>query len=202
MTSFRRRGVPYSGWTSHSKERNRMGLTADTTPAAKPGPFDRLLGVFTEVHPGEGARAVTMLVTIFVILVSYYILKTVREPLILTTDVPEWLKALGIAGPAEVKTYAAAGQALVLMAFVPAYSAFASRVDRMRAGLRRHGVLRGEHRALRAGGARGRRSHRRLLSTSGSACSACRSSRSSGRTRTTSTPRTPATASFPSSPSA
>ena len=45
---------------------------------------------------------------------------------------PDWLKALGIAGPAEVKTYAAAGQALVLMGFVPAYSWFASRVDRMK----------------------------------------------------------------------
>ena len=93
-----------------------MGVTADPTTAAKPGPFDRLLGVFTEVHPGEGARAVTMLVNIFLILVSYYIIKTVREPLILTTDVPGWLQALGIAGPAEVKTYAAAGQALVLEA--------------------------------------------------------------------------------------
>ena len=109
-----------------------MGVTAETTPAAKPGLFDRLLGVFTEVHPGEGARAVTMLVNIFLILVCYYIIKTVREPLILTTDVPDWLKALGISGPAEVKTYAAAGQALVLMGFVPAYSWFASRVDRMK----------------------------------------------------------------------
>jgi AAA family ATP:ADP antiporter len=109
-----------------------MSATAETTPAAKPGPFDRLLGLFTEVHPGEGARAATMLVNIFLILVCYYIIKTGREPLILTTDVPEWLKALGIAGPAEVKTYAAAGQALVLMAFVPAYSWFASRVDRMK----------------------------------------------------------------------
>ena len=73
-----------------------------------------------------------MLANIFLILVSYYILKTVREPLILTTDVPEWLQALGIKGPAEVKTYASAGQALMLMGFVPAYSWFASRVDRMK----------------------------------------------------------------------
>ena len=109
-----------------------MGVTAEPTTAARPGPFDRLLGVFTEVHPGEGARAVIMLANIFLILVSYYIIKTVREPLILTTDVPGWLEALGIAGPAEVKTYAAAGQALLLMGFVPAYSAFASRVDRMK----------------------------------------------------------------------
>ena len=49
-----------------------------------------------------------------------------------TTAVPEWLRQLGVSGPAEVKTYAAAGQALVLMGFVPAYSWFASRVDRMK----------------------------------------------------------------------
>jgi AAA family ATP:ADP antiporter len=94
--------------------------------------MDRLLGRFTEVHPGEGPRAVVMLVNIFLLLVSYYIIKTVREPLILTTEVPEWLKAAGIADAAEVKTYAAAAQALTLMAFVPAYSWFASRVDRMK----------------------------------------------------------------------
>jgi len=93
---------------------------------------DRVLGLFSDVRPGEGARALTMLLNIFLILVCYYIIKTVREPLILTTAVPEWLRQLGIAGPAEVKTYAAAGQALVLMGFVPAYSWFASRVDRMK----------------------------------------------------------------------
>jgi AAA family ATP:ADP antiporter len=72
-----------------------------------------------------------MLVNVFLILVSYYVIKTVREPLILGTEVPGFLQALGIKGAAEVKTFAAAGQALVLMAFVPAYSWFASRVDRM-----------------------------------------------------------------------
>jgi AAA family ATP:ADP antiporter len=109
-----------------------MGEISRTKPAAQPGPCDRLLGLFTTVHPGEGTRAVLMLVTIFLILVCYYIIKTVREPLILTTAVPSWLQAVGIAGPAEVKTYAAAGQALLLMGFVPAYSWFASRVDRMK----------------------------------------------------------------------
>ncbi len=91
-----------------------------------------MLGLFSDVRPGEGARAVTMLLNIFLILVCYYIIKTVREPLILTTAVPEWLKRIGVSGPAEVKTYASAGQALVLMGFVPAYSWFASRVDRMK----------------------------------------------------------------------
>jgi ATP:ADP antiporter, AAA family len=106
--------------------------TTDRGGQARPGAFDRLLGFFTEVRPGEGLRALLMLANVFLILVCYYIIKTVREPLILTTDVPDWLKSLGILGPAEVKTYAAAGQALVLMGFVPAYSWFASRVDRMK----------------------------------------------------------------------
>ena len=107
--------------------------TTDASPApGRPGPLDRLLGLFSEVHPGEGARALLMLVNVFLILVSYYVIKTVREPLILGTEVPGFLQALGIHGAAEVKTFAAAGQALVLMAFVPAYSWFASRVDRMK----------------------------------------------------------------------
>jgi AAA family ATP:ADP antiporter len=100
--------------------------------AEAPGVLDRILGVFSEVHAGEGGRALLMLLNIFLILTSYYIIKTVREPLILQTEVPGFLKAFGIESAAEVKSYAAAGQALVLMAFVPAYSWFASRVDRMR----------------------------------------------------------------------
>ena len=109
-----------------------MTSTEGAAVEARPGPLDRLLGVFSDVRPGEGARALLMLVNVFLILVSYYIIKTVREPLILTTEIPEFLQRLGIKGPAEVKAYAAAGQAVVLMAFVPAYSWFASRVDRMK----------------------------------------------------------------------
>ena len=109
---------------------NSTGL--DPQDGNEAGPLDRLLGLFGDVRPGEGARAVLMLANIFLILVSYYIIKTVREPLILTTSVPETLQRLGIHTAPEVKTYAAAAQALILMAYVPAYSWFASRVDRMR----------------------------------------------------------------------
>jgi ATP:ADP antiporter, AAA family len=73
-----------------------------------------------------------MLLNVFLILVAYYIIKTVREPLILGTEVPAFLQALGITSAAEIKTFAAAGQALVLMAFVPAYSWLSSRVSRMK----------------------------------------------------------------------
>jgi len=60
-----------------------------------------------------------MLANIFLLLISYSVIKTVREPLIL------------LGGGAEVRSYTAAGQALVLMGFVPLYSWFASRVDRV-----------------------------------------------------------------------
>jgi ATP:ADP antiporter, AAA family len=59
-----------------------------------------------------------MLVNIFLLLICYSVIKTVREPLIL------------LGGGAEARSYAAAGQALLLMGFVPLYSWFASRVDR------------------------------------------------------------------------
>jgi AAA family ATP:ADP antiporter len=81
-------------------------------------PIDRLLGLFSEVRAGEGVTALLMLTNIFVTLVSYSIIKVVREPLIL------------LGGGAEVRSYSAGGQALLLMLFVPFYSWFASRVDR------------------------------------------------------------------------
>jgi AAA family ATP:ADP antiporter len=61
-----------------------------------------------------------MLVNIFLILVCYSVIKIVREPLIL------------LGGGAEMRSYAAAGQALLLMGFVPFFSWFASRVDRLK----------------------------------------------------------------------
>src|SRR4029450_297556 len=78
------------------------------------------LSLFTDVRAGEATTAVLMLINIFVLLICYSVIKTVREPLIL------------LGGGAEVRSYAAAGQALLLMGFVPAYSWFASRVNRTR----------------------------------------------------------------------
>ena len=46
-----------------------MRPTSDASPAGVAGPFDRLLGLFSDVHPGEGARAAAMLLNIFLILV-------------------------------------------------------------------------------------------------------------------------------------
>jgi ATP:ADP antiporter, AAA family len=88
------------------------------TGRSEKSPLDRALSLFTDVRAGEGATAVLMLINVFLLLVCYSVIKTVREPLIL------------LGGGAEVRSYAAAGQALLLMGFVPVYSWFASRVDR------------------------------------------------------------------------
>src|SRR5258705_9209393 len=82
--------------------------------------LDRALSLFTEVRAGEGATAPLMVANIFLLLICYAVIKTVREPLIL------------LGGGAEVRSYAAAGQALLLMGYVPLYSWFASRVDRVK----------------------------------------------------------------------
>ncbi|MEP7304087.1 MAG: Npt1/Npt2 family nucleotide transporter [Acidobacteriota bacterium] len=80
--------------------------------------LERALSVFTDIRAGEGTTVVLMLANIFLLLVCYSVIKTVREPLIL------------LGGGAEVRSYAAAGQALLLMMFVPTYGWFATRVDR------------------------------------------------------------------------
>ena len=79
-----------------------------------------LLSLFGDVRENEGVTTLLLLLNLFVMLAGYYVCKTVREPLILT------------GGGAEMKSYAAAGQALLLMGFVPLYGWFASRVDRIR----------------------------------------------------------------------
>jgi AAA family ATP:ADP antiporter len=71
------------------------------------------------VEPGEAGTAVLLLANVFVLLVAYYVLKTIREPLILASG-------------AEMKSYAAAAQALALVVFVPAYSWLTARLDRRR----------------------------------------------------------------------
>ncbi len=93
---------------------------AGPSPSAK-GLLDRTLGVFTEVRGGEGVTAILLMLNIFFLLAAYSMLKTIREPLILT-----------VPGGAEVKSYAAAAIAGLFIILVPLYSALASRVSRVK----------------------------------------------------------------------
>ena len=84
------------------------------------GILARALSVFADIRPGEVAGALLLTLNVFLLLGSYYILKTARESLILSEQ------------GAEVKSYAAAGQAALLLFLVPAYSWLSSKVNRIR----------------------------------------------------------------------
>jgi AAA family ATP:ADP antiporter len=93
------------------------------TPLAAPrleraGVLDRVLRPFTDVRPGEGATALLLALNVFLLLACYYFIKPVREALILSGE------------GAEVKSYAAAGQAVLLLGLVPAYGLLADRLPR------------------------------------------------------------------------
>jgi len=86
------------------------------------GLLDRFLNIFADVRAGEGLTVLLLMTNLFLLLAGYYLLKTIREPLILASR----------GGGAEVKSYAAAAIAGILIILVPVYSALASRVSRVR----------------------------------------------------------------------
>jgi len=78
----------------------------------------KLFRPFSRVEPGEVATLSLLTAAAFLLLTAYYLLKTVREPLIL------------LEGGAEVKLYARAGQALIMAIFVHFYGELARRTGR------------------------------------------------------------------------
>ena len=82
--------------------------------------LERFLSIFATVHREEALTAFLMMMNVFILLTAYYIIKPVREALI-----------LGGAG-AVVKSYAGAGQAVLFWMLLPLYSTFAARVNRIR----------------------------------------------------------------------
>lgn len=73
-------------------------------------PTERFLSLFTALRPGEGSSAVRLCLQSFVIMFAYYLLKVIREPLILAD------------GSAELKAYSTALQAVLLMLIVPLFA--------------------------------------------------------------------------------
>ena len=82
--------------------------------------LERLLSLFADVRAGEGLGALLMSLNIFLLLAGYSLMKPARDGLILTE------------GGAEVASYSAAGQALLLIGVVPLFGWLASRVRRAR----------------------------------------------------------------------
>jgi AAA family ATP:ADP antiporter len=103
---------------------SRISASLDPAPAldpARPSLLDRLLGIVTEVRAGEGLTALLLAIALFLLLMAYYIIKPVREALILQHP----------AG-AEYKSWLGAAIAVLLLVVVPAYSKLADRLPRNR----------------------------------------------------------------------
>jgi len=82
--------------------------------------LERLLSVFADVRAGEGVGTLLLTVNVFLLLAAYSVMKPARDGLILTE------------GGAELASYSAAAQGVLLMAVVPIYGWLGSRLVRSR----------------------------------------------------------------------
>ena len=92
-----------------------------TTSGNDRSAFEHCLGVCTLVRRGEGVQTALLSLNAFLILTAYLIAKVVREPLILSGG-----------GSAEMKSYAAALQVLVLVVFLRVYARLVDALPRRR----------------------------------------------------------------------
>lgn len=115
--------VTYISCIPHGVEdANRTGgrLSSITTDAERHRFLERALSVFASVKRGEGFTALLLMLNVFTLLMAYYIIKPVREALILSGS------------GAVIKSYAGAGQALLFLLIVPLYSTIATRTNRVK----------------------------------------------------------------------
>jgi AAA family ATP:ADP antiporter len=82
-----------------------------------PNRFERCLALLAPVRPGEGRCVAILLLQAFALMVAYYLIRPVRDALIL------------VEGGAEFRSYAVAVQAALLILIIPAYSAWVRRTD-------------------------------------------------------------------------
>ena len=102
-----------------AQRKREKAMADEASPRTQKEWPERLLRPFAEVRVGEAVPALVLAGTLFLLLTAYYLLKVIREPLIL------------MSGGAEVKAYAAAGQALLLLPVLSLHGAIARRVRRL-----------------------------------------------------------------------
>jgi ATP:ADP antiporter, AAA family len=88
---------------------------------SEPAWLSRALRPITEVHPGEAVTALLLTVNVFCLLSAYYVLKPLREDLI-----------LAMASGAEYKAYMSGAIALLLFGLVPAYGELVDHLPRIK----------------------------------------------------------------------
>jgi AAA family ATP:ADP antiporter len=79
--------------------------------------FERLLSLFTSVRAGEGRCVALLCLQAFLLMVAYYLIRPVREALILTEGDP------------GIRSYAVGVQAALLILVIPAYGALVRHAD-------------------------------------------------------------------------
>jgi AAA family ATP:ADP antiporter len=77
--------------------------------------IERVIGA--DIQPGEGRVVLVFFANLFLLLTAYYVLKVIREPLIL------------MGGGAVSRSYARGLQAVLLTAAIPVYGILANRID-------------------------------------------------------------------------
>ena len=85
-------------------------------PTSRLTRFERCLTLLTRVESGDGRRIGILALQAFTLMVGYYLIRPVREALILTE------------GTAELRSYAVGVQAVILILILPAYGALVGRV--------------------------------------------------------------------------
>jgi AAA family ATP:ADP antiporter len=99
---------------------------ADMSQKADPGPgsvaynlFYRFLRLFADIRRGEAPKALLLALNVFLLLMAYYILKPLREALLLVDK-----------NSAPVKSYLSGAQAILFIFVIKAFSRLASKVPR------------------------------------------------------------------------
>ncbi len=109
--------------TPQSRILEARGPSAGAVEGALLSPLDRVLTIFADIQPGEGRAGFAMLGSVFLLLTSIYFLKPARDGL---------LAVSGVSGLSdmELKAYSSFGQSLLLLAVIPIYARFSTRLTR------------------------------------------------------------------------
>ncbi len=100
---------------------NNKEIEQTRDPDRRSGGFaSRILRIFTVVHPGEAPTVFLLMLNVYLLLAAYYIIKPVREALILAGKGAEW------------KSYLSAAIAVLLVFVVRIFSTIASKYPRQK----------------------------------------------------------------------
>jgi len=102
------------GFAMEHLTRERMGASETRSQ----GFAYRLLKIFTDIRPGEAVTVLLLTLNIFLLLLAYYLIKPIREALVISSKGP------------LVRSYLAGAQAVLFVFVIKGFSRLASRVPR------------------------------------------------------------------------